>query len=1421
MKRKLGVIGLLLAVVLTLALLPSMTLKAEAAAPSSIKVFGISLNSGSYMDTNRKVTTSKPSGGYLYYSNGVLTMSKFSGWDYAVRLIDSTGTLTINLVGDNTLINENYYGIYTTGRLTIKGTGSLTIDSTKAVGIWVENVLDIQAAVNVKATGAVAIYSKDNMSISANVTAGSDVYSPLNCNGSITVNSGNINVTAQGTDNVGIYAAGSMLVYGGNIKVESKVSGIRVGNYYDQYDGTVYVNSQTDNGMIVGARYTLHGGSATIYGRTYGIKANQFTATSGKLEVISYSTEATGYSAIKVKSNTKTDFNVPDYMVQRASTTTGQSGLKALELSGLSSYKRVELADMIQLRNITLVGGNYLGSKAEAPSATKPASGGYAYYKKGVLTLNDYQAKDARYTGVYAYAPLTVELQGSNKLETAQGNNQVVNYGIYAPKGLTLQGTGVMEVSGGSPSIYVAGTMDMKATAVTAFSDYVAGVEVKGQLNQISGTLGALGDGVPALKCQFANITGGELLAASGEIAVSSGIVANSGLKMTGGKLNIGVRGTGIVVAAGSVSMEGGEAKIISDGGNGITAGDMYVKSGMVYIESPAYGIQTNKLSVSGGMVQISCDNPLSETVAAVKLTNDITESTFSVSNALLTLGSTDPKTIGNDFVLSKLSTYRNLCIGDFVLMGGLPLTKGNYLAQGADKVTASKPSVGYAYYGGRTNGEGSLTLNNYQPTLNANVGIYYSGDLKISVTGNNLIQSSAKEGILVRGGLTLDGAGSLNVVSVGKGICAVGDLTVKANTVSNSSKSTALDCTGTLSIEQGTVTARANVMDGYGIRVTGNVHVSGGTVNVISKNIGIYVYNGNMAVSGGQLSVDSAESSGAYIIGKLTLAGGNVSSIGYYHGIRAEAVELKGGNLTAISENTENDEKNSAIWVDDPGKFVVSQEMSGTASVSSSANGVTTLNPAKCKEYDYIKVSGADVPLFAPIYVYQFDTNKESYIQNGQYLATGSITPVSTKPSGGYAYYKDNVLYLNNYVNKKAHFVFGGSDEFGLHLTGRSEIGAIGDNSYDLVPKLGTGCPGALVIDAEKDASLQVSGWALDAYASVYAERYVKVNSGDIVVNMGNNYGYSIYCEELILAQGVTAYASKSGTFADVAPWDSKTETHDYKGFIITDDDISMGATLVNQNGTLYYMVNGKIDDTFTGLFKYEGIWYFIKAGRVATEISQLVKYNNEWWYVVNGKVASDTTALIDLNGEDWYVVKGKIAGNTTGLVKIDGIWYYVVKGKVAGNTTTLVKFNGEWFYVVKGQVASTTTAMIEYNGEDWYIVRGKIAANTTGLVKYDGVWYYVVKGKLAGNTTTLVKYNGEWFYVIKGRVDSQTTGIVVYNGGWYYLVKGKIAAKTTTLVKYGNAWYYVKEGKVDFGYTGTFQFNGAWYNIKNGVKV
>ena len=214
-------------------------------------------------------------------------------------------------------------------------------------------------------------------------------------------------------------------------------------------------------------------------------------------------------------------------------------------------------------------------------------------------------------------------------------------------------------------------------------------------------------------------------------------------------------------------------------------------------------------------------------------------------------------------------------------------------------------------------NGE-TLTLNGATIKGNSGKGIVYrDGDLTISLVDENKIGeeydgNSAASGIYVKGSLTVEGGGRLDVLGLNSGITA-GKATFSGGTV------------------KATATTDAIVGD-YPMGIyAGRVTVDGGTVTAVAegnKGCGIYTDGGGVTVTDGSVTAEG-KANGIQTQGDVNISGGKVVAEGGNVGIfvalyQRFSIKITGGEVTVTGgsssfyENvTIEPEKDTAITIE------------------------------------------------------------------------------------------------------------------------------------------------------------------------------------------------------------------------------------------------------------------------------------------------------------------------------------------------------------------------------------------------------------------------------------------------------------------------------------------------------------------------
>ena len=191
-----------------------------------VAVSGVKLYDGDYLDTNGTVSSTQPTGGYAWYSDGVLTLNDYtySGKGYVVEAFemeDETveitalvytvlNELSVKLEGTNTLTGMGMgYGVcvdmadtmdFEMGTLVLSGTGTLNLSS--YLGIAADYITLNSGIVNIDASAGIDTpngYS--SLTVSGGeltVTASGDEYSEGIRIGYVAINGGKVIVSCDG-----------------------------------------------------------------------------------------------------------------------------------------------------------------------------------------------------------------------------------------------------------------------------------------------------------------------------------------------------------------------------------------------------------------------------------------------------------------------------------------------------------------------------------------------------------------------------------------------------------------------------------------------------------------------------------------------------------------------------------------------------------------------------------------------------------------------------------------------------------------------------------------------------------------------------------------------------------------------------------------------------------------------------------------------------------------------------------------------------------------------------------------------------------------------------------------------------------------------------------------------------------------------
>jgi hypothetical protein len=131
-------------------------------------------------------------------------------------------------------------------------------------------------------------------------------------------------------------------------------------------------------------------------------------------------------------------------------------------------------------------------------------------------------------------------------------------------------------------------------------------------------------------------------------------------------------------------------------------------------------------------------------------------------------------------------------------------------------------------------------------------------------------------------------------------------------------------------------------------------------------------------------------------------------------------------------------------------------------------------------------------------------------------------------------------------------------------------------------------------------------------------------------------------------------------------------------------------GLNLNSADKKWYFLSQGQVQTSYTGLAEYDGEWFSIQGGVLDESVEGLVPYNGGSFLFSAGRLRKDVSGLwgADVNGDFWYLAKGQAQTQYTGLAEYQGSWFYVMGGKWANKYNGTVVYDGVKFKVVNGQV-------------------------------------------------------------------------------------------------------------------------------------
>lgn len=500
--------------------------------------------------------------------------------------IDVSGNLTVNggtVIGNHT----DDTGIYVDGDLTVKSGGTVRGTSSTQEGIYA-STLTVDGG-SVDGSGLQGVCVENSIKVESGTLTGTGtgedsyfIYGIYvkSTDGNFTVSGGSVTGKGTGEDSHGIHInGGSMTVEGGTVTSSGE----------GYYSSGIYIE---DNGSL-----TVEDGEVTSTGngeKCYGIYMDYLTITGGTVTARANGKNGYGLYTYKDKAVTISkqakvivSSETPGNIINLLSSVTIMVDDIEYTPNNDTTELRVENGDVTEstykpMKQLWIDGKNM---PVDKNGVVECGEGGTASYNaaSNTLTLTDakitngYEVSGKTY-GIYANGDLNIELTGTSTVESDQ-----LEASVYIDGDLTISGTGSLEAKGGNAAgIRVYRNLTVNSGSVTSSSSEGEGIDVSGDLIVNSGSVsGNSGEeeGIDVSDDLIVN-SGGIV---SGTSSTYIGICCESSIIVNGGT----VFGTGTdgIVSFECITVNGGT---VSGTGTGTGTG---------------WGVDTYGLTMTGGTV--------------------------------------------------------------------------------------------------------------------------------------------------------------------------------------------------------------------------------------------------------------------------------------------------------------------------------------------------------------------------------------------------------------------------------------------------------------------------------------------------------------------------------------------------------------------------------------------------------------------------------------------------------------------------------------------------------------------------------------------------------------------------------------------------------------------------------------------------
>ena len=216
-------------------------------------------------------------------------------------------------------------------------------------------------------------------------------------------------------------------------------------------------------------------------------------------------------------------------------------------------------------------------------------------------------------------------------------------------------------------------------------------------------------------------------------------------------------------------------------------------------------------------------------------------------------------------------------------------------------------------------------------------------------------------------------------------------------------------------------------------------------------------------------------------------------------------------------------------------------------------------------------------------------------------------------------------------------------------------------------------------------------------------------------------------------------------------------------------------------------------------GLIEEGGTWYYYVDGRVATEYTGLVENENGWWYVENGQVSREYSGLFNDGTSTWLIEDGRWNNEYRDLY-MDG--------------------DGSIWLIWDGRLMTEYNDLFGNSSGVWLVQNGKYQGDFTGLyTNACGTWL-IGNGRWNNEYRDLyMNGDGSIWLIWDGRLMIEYNDLFGNSSGVWLVQNGKYQGDFTGLYTNACGTWLIENGRWKSEYTGIFEDEEGVWRIENGV--